>query len=87
MTIYRVSRLVSRSIFAGIAFTLLSVFAAQAGSIVTPLIIVPKDDTAVCIANNSHTASVTLTVQLISSINVDASRLARCPPQATLDVF
>ena len=65
---------VSSSIFAGIAFTLLSLVAAQAGSIFTPVIVVEKDGQAICIANNVHTAPVTVTVKLISSINVDASK-------------
>ncbi len=70
MTIFNVSR----DIVAGIAFTLLSFVAAQAGSIFTPPIITQTASTATCIANNVHTAPVTVTVKLISSINVDASK-------------
>ncbi|MEA2985130.1 MAG: hypothetical protein QOD94_1384 [Alphaproteobacteria bacterium] len=65
---------VSRSILAGIAFTLLLLAPAQAGTIFTPTIITETGTQAICIANNVHTAPVTVTVKLISSINVDTSK-------------
>ncbi|MEA2985129.1 MAG: hypothetical protein QOD94_1383 [Alphaproteobacteria bacterium] len=70
---------VSRSILAGIAFTLLPLVTAQAGSIFTPMIIVEKDGQAVCIANNVHTAPVTVTVRIKSSFNLDLSRTCTLP--------
>lgn len=70
---------VSRSILAGIAFTLLPLVNAQAGSIFTPMIIVEKNGQAVCIANNVHTAPVTVTVRIKSSFNLDASKTCTLP--------
>ncbi len=70
---------VSRSILAGLAFTLLPLVTAQAGSIFTPVIVVEKDGQAICIANNVHTAPVTVTVRIKSTFNFDSSQTCTLP--------
>jgi hypothetical protein len=57
---------VSRNLFAGLAFTILSLGAANAaGFISTPIIFQGDGNQLVCIANNVHTAPITVVVRIV----------------------
>lgn len=71
---------VSRNILAGMAFTLLPLAAAQAGSIKTPIIFKGNSDQLICIANNVHTAAVTVIVRIVGITNpTDATQTCTLP--------
>lgn len=59
----------SRSILASMVFTLLPLGVAQAGSVKTPMIFLGGGTQLVCIANNVHSAQVTVVVKIIGTVD------------------
>jgi hypothetical protein len=70
MTILNMTRLnVTRNILAAMAFTLLPLGAAHAGSLFTPIIFAGSGNQIVCIANNVGTQTIKVTVRIIGLIS------------------
>ena len=64
MTVFNVSR----SILAGLAFTLASAGMVNAGQIETPMLFLGGSTQLICIATNATTQPVTVTVRIIGTI-------------------
>ena len=64
MTVFNVSR----SIIAGLAFTLASAGVVNAGQIETPILFLGGTTQLVCVASNATSQSVTVTVSIIGNV-------------------
>ena len=60
---------VTRNVLAGMAFMLLPLGAADAGSLFTPIIFAGSGNQVVCIANNIGTQSIKVTVRIVGLIS------------------
>jgi hypothetical protein len=58
---------ISRNWLIGVAFLAVPLGAAQAGSVKTPMIFLGSGTQLVCIANNVHTAAITVVVRIIGT--------------------